>query len=121
MAHDHGHPDLADLGADVVKEIFMLLGVIEIAADKTMSHLRTAWFERKAVDNIPGLVGAVADRLPHSVAAEITTILSKGKTGLFDTHPCYEDRLKNVEAGFGYGKSVRCRNQFTFSARSTGS
>jgi hypothetical protein len=50
------------------------------------------------VQDLSALIVAGADQLPPDLGRKLEREMRKVKTGIFDTHPCYQDRRTRIRA-----------------------
>jgi Zn-dependent protease with chaperone function len=74
-----------------------LMLFLSIAARRARYDLADAWEQRRLADDLPRLIVAHARQLAES-RDDILNILEKQTTRWFDTHPCHNDRVRNVAA-----------------------
>ena len=83
-------------GSSTSADTSLRVRVLDAAADFVfVSTLR----EGRFVDDLPVLVGRVADQAPPRLMADIRIAMQRSGTGLFDTHPSDLERLRRVRAG----------------------
>lgn len=83
-------------GSSVFADTSLRVRVLSAAAEFVMT---SALGEGRLVDDLPALVGRVADRAPARLMAEIRMDIQRSGTGLFDTHPSDLERLRRARAG----------------------
>lgn len=70
-----------------------LLAVAEQGAKQDLWH---AWQEHRLCDDLPALIVANLKQLKPEVVKDILMDAAKEKTGIFDTHPAYADRVGSL-------------------------
>ena len=83
-----------------------LLVFLSIASRHARENLADAWNQRRLAEDLPALVVAHAKQLAEH-RDDILKFMQCEKTRWFDTHPCYTDRVRNVEA-LGAAGLVAC-------------
>jgi Zn-dependent protease with chaperone function len=73
-----------------------LMLFLSIASRRAHADLGDAWEQRRLADDLPRLIVAHARQLAEH-RDDILKLLDADKTSWFDTHPCFADRLCNVE------------------------
>ncbi len=73
-----------------------LMAFLSIAAQQSRYDLQQAWTERRLADDLPRMIVANARQLSDQ-RDDILKALEKNKTNWIDTHPCHNDRVKNVQ------------------------
>jgi hypothetical protein len=72
------------------------MATLEVAANAAHAQAVVSWSKEQLPDDIPGLILFHNNRIPPKLSRLIDKDLKKTKTGFFDTHPCFRDRLANV-------------------------
>lgn len=70
------------------------LEVLGVAYRQSIGQLQFNHTEGRLGDNLPLLVLSNARQLPEKVHRELRRHIAKGKTGLFDSHPCARERIE---------------------------
>ena len=83
-----------------------LLTFLSIASRHARDNLADAWQQKRLAEDLPALVVAHAKQLAEH-RDDILKLMQCEKTRWFDTHPCYTDRVRNVEA-LGAAGLVAC-------------
>jgi hypothetical protein len=68
---------------------------LSIAARRARADVADAWEQRRLADDMPRLVVAHAKQLAEH-KDDILKLLDEQTTGVFDTHPCHNDRVAAV-------------------------
>src|SRR5947207_4532856 len=72
-----------------------LLIFLSIAGRRARMELANAWEQRRLADDLPALIVGHARQLAEH-RKDILKTLEEQETRWFDTHPCHNDRVKNV-------------------------
>lgn len=65
---------------------------------ETIGLLQHAYRDRRLSSDVPGLARMHAETLPQEQLEAVEEAIAKGKTGLFDSHPCDRERIASAEA-----------------------
>ena len=84
-------------GSQAFAETARRLHVLMAAYQGAMADLGSSWREKRLGDNLPALVMANVDQIPHHVMVKIRESVAEGETGYFDTHPSDRDRIASAE------------------------
>ncbi len=79
-----------------------LMMFLSIAGRRARHDLADAWEQRRLADDLPRLIVAHARQLAEH-RDDILKLLDGEKTSWFDTHPCHNDRVANVNATGAHG------------------
>ena len=69
---------------------------MEVAANAAHAQAIVSWSKERLPEDIPALILFHNNRIPPKLSRLINKDLKKTKTGFFDTHPCFRDRVDNV-------------------------
>ncbi len=97
MEYDADRYEARLAGGDAFAETSRRLLVLNLAADHALGLAGESWSRsRRLPDDLCALGAAVAEHFPPKVLRKIEKAMAKAKSGLFDTHPAYGERLASV-------------------------
>jgi Zn-dependent protease with chaperone function len=96
MEYDADAYEARLVGSDVFEASFRRMASLEVAANAAHSQAIVSWSKERLPEDIPGLILFHNNRIPTKLSRLIDKDLKKTKTGFFDTHPCFRDRVDNV-------------------------
>jgi len=79
--------------ADTSKRLISL----QVATDGAYQDLNDSWSSGRLCDDLTQLIVHNTTQIPERVMGRIEKDLAEEKTGLFDTHPCHGDRVRNAD------------------------
>src|SRR5881394_93608 len=71
-----------------------------LAAASQWAHLKMeeSWQNRRLPENLPGFINLSVKNLAPELRGKVVETATQRKTGIFDTHPCDADRVRNAAA-----------------------
>jgi Zn-dependent protease with chaperone function len=103
MEYDADRFEVRVAGSDDFAKTFRRMALLDTAARATFAEMGRWWATDSYPEDLPGLIVGNVEQLSDRVKRSVRKEMDKAKTGLFDTHPCFKDRLANArrEAAFG--------------------
>ena len=99
MEYDADRYEAGVAGSDVFESTALRMRVLSIARQQAIGISSHAWREGRLCDDFPGLVAAMADRMPAPLRAEIEAgYADDTRAGIFDTHPPDKQRIDSAKA-----------------------
>jgi len=96
MEYDADHFEAHIAGTRDFVHTSQLMAFLGIAAQQARYDLQQAYAEHRLPDDLPGVIVANARGLAEH-RDDILQSLEKGRTHWIDTHPCHNDRIRNVQ------------------------
>ena len=84
------------VGGQVFESTCRELMRLSVAHQRTMSDLNTTWHDGRLIDDLPALVGVHRRNLGDEIVQALDRHISESKTGVFDTHPADQDRIRSA-------------------------
>jgi Zn-dependent protease with chaperone function len=103
MEYDADAYEARLVGSEVFEATFRRMATLEVAANAAHAQAIVSWSKERLPEDIPGLILFHNNRIPPKLSRLIDKDLKKTKTGFFDTHPCFRDRVANVRNGDSEG------------------
>lgn len=97
MEYDADRQEARLAGSDSFAITSRRLILLNAAMNGALSDIGFFYQEGRLADNLPKLVMINLSKMPREVSEMIERRFSEEKTGLFDTHPCYNDRVENAK------------------------
>lgn len=93
MEFDADRHEVRFSGSDVIEPTTRRLHELMIAHQMAHDDLSVAMSEGRLADNLMPLISVNAEDLPDTIDEHIDKLVSEGKTGWLDTHPCDRERI----------------------------
>lgn len=99
MEYDADRYEVRVAGSSNFAETSRWLAVLGVAANATYALLGQAWHRGAPLpDDLSVLIAYYADEIPPTLRRRLEKEWKKTKTGLFDTHPAYQERVSHARA-----------------------
>jgi Zn-dependent protease with chaperone function len=98
MEYDADRYETRMVGGDGFESTSKRLNILNVASQGAYYDLNQSWKEGRLADDLPKLVLANVAQIPPAALAELEQQVAVRKTGLFDTHPCDNDRIASARA-----------------------
>jgi Zn-dependent protease with chaperone function len=86
-------------GSAVFESTALRMRVLSVAHHQAIGISSAAWREGRLCEDLPGLVAALANRMPPALRAEIEADdAEQARAGIFDTHPPDRQRIDSAKA-----------------------
>ena len=96
MEFDADRHEARFAGCDAFASTARQLQILNLAENGAMSDLGDFHQEGRLGDNLPKLILLNIDQMPAELKTQIDLVISKSKTGLFDTHPADSARIQSA-------------------------
>ncbi len=96
MEYDADRFQVRLAGPGAFEDTFRRMVVLGLAAQESFALVLQAWVSDRFPEDFAAVVVGLADRMPAKLCRRLHKALAQEKTGLFDTHPCFADRVANV-------------------------
>src|SRR5579883_1417152 len=96
MEYDADRFQVRLAGPEAFEATFRRMVVLGLAAQEAFALVLQSWVSDRYPEDLSAVVVALADRMPAKLCRRLHKALAQEKTGLFDTHPCFADRVANV-------------------------
>jgi len=96
MEYDADRYEARLVGSTAFEETSRRLAALDLASNAAQALAVQSWSKERLPDDLPGLVLMHTQQIPPKLSRLIEKRLKKEKTGLFDTHPCFKDRVANA-------------------------
>jgi Zn-dependent protease with chaperone function len=96
MEYDADRSEARLVGVQTFDKTSRRLAVLTVAEDEAIEIVEDCWHKDRFPDDFAALVVGLAISMSDRERAEVLEELKDARTGPFDSHPCYSDRLANV-------------------------
>jgi Zn-dependent protease with chaperone function len=97
MEYDADRYEVRLAGSDAFKDTTSRVIQLGLASELAYGMADNCWKTKGQLPNdLPELVAAVRDRIPQAQMRAIEAEMLKSKSGLFDTHPAYGERVESA-------------------------
>jgi len=103
MEYDADRYEVRLVGRTAFEETFRRLAALDLASNAAQALAVQSWSKERLPEDLPGLVLMHTKQIPPKLSRLIEKDLKKEKTGFFDTHPCFKDRVANARHEEGTG------------------
>jgi Zn-dependent protease with chaperone function len=97
MEYDADRFMAAIAGSRAFAATFRQTVVLDIAGQLAMTIFKQSWKTGRHIDDLPQTIVELGADMPEKGRRKLQRLIGKQKTGLFDTHPAYSDRLNRVK------------------------
>jgi len=97
MEFDADRNEARLVGTGTFEKTFRRFAVLEAAAEEATAIVNDCWLKDRFPDDFAALVVGLADDMPTRERREVLEEMEEARTGLFDSHPSFTDRLASVE------------------------
>jgi Zn-dependent protease with chaperone function len=96
MEYDADRYEARVAGSASFEETSRQMALLDVAGEFTLAHAGNWWVKDSYPNDLPSLIAASVEQIPEELANLIRKSMNKARTGLFDTHPCFKDRIANA-------------------------
>jgi Zn-dependent protease with chaperone function len=96
MEFDADRSEVRLVGTRTFEKTFKRFAVLQGAAEEASEIVEGCWIKDRFPDNFAALVVALADEMPVRERRRILEEMEEARTGVFDTHPSFADRLASA-------------------------
>ena len=97
MEYDADRSEARLAGAKTFEKTSRRMAVLDKAFEEATEIVEGCWVKDRFPDDFPALVVGLADGMSRGDARDVLDELEDARTGLFDTHPSFTDRLASVQ------------------------
>lgn len=94
MEYDADRHQMQVTGSDCLVQTMSRMMYLSVASQWAHSDLQDTWKEARLAEDLPEFILLKVSKIPKDAQKEIDKKLRESKTGLFDTHPCENDRIE---------------------------
>src|SRR4029453_2130752 len=97
MEFDADRSEARLVGVSTFEKTFRRLAILTAADEDATEIVNDCWLKDRFPDDFAALVVGLADDMDSRDRREVLEELEEARTGLFDSHPSFSDRLASVE------------------------